>query len=175
MKTCGCYHSSIHRSAQLQCIIAPYRWVASFAIFQNVTVFIWMIRTLLFINRFLQVWYQHEEDNQLLPIMPGHYVLLICLIKHFWENWTFRNVQEPFLLSVHYWQWYFYKGRNGTSVCPLKKLLEYVVKGTCSDPQPHPPLLLLLLLFFKHGDLGTTSWVIFKRLYVWRFMHKVSV
>ena len=34
--------------------------------FVKVSVFIQMIRTLLFINQFLQVWYQNEEDTHLL-------------------------------------------------------------------------------------------------------------
>ncbi len=47
-----------------------------------------MIRTLLFINRFLQVWYQNEEDI---------HVLHIC------ENWTFISGQERFFFAECIW------------------------------------------------------------------------
>ena len=45
-----------------------------------------------------------------------------------------------------------------------------IFKGACSDPQPHPPWF-----FHTYGDFGTSSWVIFRRLCVWSFMHKLSV
>ena len=39
------------------------------------------------------------------------------------------------------------------------------IYNDCSDSQSHPPT------FFKHhGDFGTRSWVMFRRLYVWYAM-----
>ncbi len=44
--------------------------MVSFAIFQKVHVFIQMIRTLLCIDQFLQLWYQNEEEDiHLLAVM----------------------------------------------------------------------------------------------------------
>ncbi len=44
------------------------------------------------------------------------------------------------------------------------------LKGACSDPQLH-----LSNFFQTYDDFGTKSWAIFRRLYVWNFMRKVSV
>ena len=55
---------SIYRSPQLSLVL--YSWMFFFS---NIPVFIQMIWTLLFINRFLQVWYQNEEDTHLLPMI----------------------------------------------------------------------------------------------------------
>ena len=59
--------SSITCSVQLNGFICNF--------FQNVPVSIQMIRTLLFINRFLQVWYQNVEDIHLLSIICFYFVL----------------------------------------------------------------------------------------------------
>ena len=65
--------------------------MAKFAIFQNIPVFIQMIRLLF--NQFIQVWYQNEEDTYLLPMI----CFFICLMwKHFWEKLYFRSVKKLF-------------------------------------------------------------------------------
>ena len=57
-----------------------------------------MIRTMLFILWFLQVWYQNEEDIHPLTMVFFN----LPYMKHFWERWIFRSVQELFLLSVYH-------------------------------------------------------------------------
>ncbi len=59
-------------------------------------IFKW-IEFLLFINWFLQVWYQHEEDIHLLPVICFSFAL--CEI--FLGKWDFQKCPETFLLSVN--------------------------------------------------------------------------
>ncbi len=76
-------------------------WMVTFATFQNVPVPMQMVRTLLFINQIIQVWYQNEEDIQLLPMIcssTASYDMLLIGLR--WnisgKKWTFRSVQELF-------------------------------------------------------------------------------
>ena len=71
-----------------------YNWwmVTLFCNFLFHRVFVPMIRTQLFLNIFLQVWYQNEED---IPCSLW-YAFNLHYMNHFWENWTSRSVQELF-------------------------------------------------------------------------------
>ncbi len=61
LKSCKCYHSSTYRFAHLS--LALYSWMTSFATSKSIQMMRWEL------NRFLRVWYQNEEDIQLLHII----------------------------------------------------------------------------------------------------------
>ncbi len=62
----GTFLKVANEAIQLSCVLMNG---ITFATFQNVPVSIQMVRTLLFINQILQVWYQNEEDVHLLPVI----------------------------------------------------------------------------------------------------------
>ncbi len=90
LKSCKCCHSSTQKSGYLS--LALYSWMASFATFENILVSIQMIRTLLFINGFLQVWYQNKEDIHLLHIMTFN----LPNMKHDLWKWNFYKCPGTF-------------------------------------------------------------------------------
>ncbi len=104
MKNCKCYHSSIPRSARLS--LALYSWMASFAIFQNEPVFIQMIRSLLFNNRFLQIRYfawlflicliwNISVKIGLLEVST--YFFALCILKQI--HWNYTDVSPRFAVK----------------------------------------------------------------------------
>ena len=72
-------------------------WMVTFATFQDIPVSIQMIKTLLFCNQILQVWYQNEEDIHLLP----YDMLLIGLIWNISGKIGLLEVSRNFFCWVY--------------------------------------------------------------------------
>ena len=98
IKNCKCYHSSIYRSAELSPSL--YSWIASFAIFS---------KTFLSVFKLLEPCYLWPILRSLVSKWrryppASHDMLLIDLLKHFWEEMDFRKCSatvELLQLIVH--------------------------------------------------------------------------
>ena len=73
---------------------------STFAIVHFPTVFIQMIRNLVFIDRFLQVWYQNEEDMKTRTCFSW-YAFNLPDMKTFLEQLDFYKCPGTSLLSEH--------------------------------------------------------------------------
>ena len=102
MKNCNCYHSLIYIS-RLSLVL--YSWMASFAIFffqTYLSLFKWL-ELLIFVNGFLQVWYQNEQDIHLLLMI----YFFICLIWIISGQIRLLEVFRNFFCWVYLFQWIF--------------------------------------------------------------------
>ena len=102
-------------------------WMVTFATFQNVPVPVQMVRTLLFINQIVQIWYQNEEDTHLLPKM-----LLISLIYNISGKNGLLEVSRDFFCWV-YIVWI--DTLNGSRLISCSAGLVQPRTRSCSIPQ----------------------------------------